>query len=162
MNFLRLHIFEEKKNSFQKLLKLNDIVHHEKNTTRVLEVKSRRDSVVSTECERRADWNGRRPRGTEHGRVKELRRSDNSHGSDIHLTPYTFHSDCSVRFGQWGKNPAQAEAVRSFTSFGRLSVKLRWVQADRTVQQQDGGWLVRNGSGDFDTSWLSAQRFHRK
>lgn len=83
-----------------------------------------------------------------------LRRSDNSHGSNIHLTPYTFHSDCSVRFGQWGKNPAQAEAVRSFASFGRFSVKLLRVQTDRTVQQQDGGWLVTNGTEDLDTSWL--------
>lgn len=86
-------------------------------------IEERQCRIYREREESRLKW--KEAKGTEHGRVKELRRSDNSHGSDIHLTPYTVHSDSSVRFGQWGKNPAQAEAVRSFTSFGRLSVKLR-------------------------------------
>lgn len=59
----------------------------------------------------------------ENGHFIYLRRSDNSHGPSIHRALDTFHSDCSVRLGQWGKNPAlQAEAIWSFAGFGRFSV----------------------------------------
>lgn len=48
------YFWENKKkslNSLQILLKLTDNVRHEKNTTRVVEVKSGRESVVSTESD---------------------------------------------------------------------------------------------------------------
>lgn len=41
----------------------------------------------------------------------------------VSTSPHTYHSDCSVRFRQYGKNPAlRGEAVQSFTGFGRFSV----------------------------------------
>lgn len=75
------------------------------------------------------------------------------------LTPYTATalSDLGSVVKKKKKIPAPQTQTRPHSQglAGSLS-ELLPVQTNRTVQQQDGGWLVRNGTGDFNTSWLSA------
>lgn len=101
----------------------------------------------------------------------QLRRSDNSHGPSIHLIPYTFHSDGALSgLGSVAKNPAlQAEAVWSFSGLAGFLSNCSEFRLTEPSSSRMEGWPVKikiiknnNGTGDFHTSWLSAQRLHRK
>lgn len=118
-----------------------------------------RKSAVSTERKRRTErWKeaeGREMAALFGGEWKQ---------SWVQYPPplHAFHSDRSLRRGQRIgiklkkiKEKSFFRVVPNLTRFGRFfPSRLLRLKTDRTVQQRDGGWLVRNGTGDVDAWWL--------
>ncbi len=99
-------------------------------------------SFISTEREQTETEGG--PREKEKGHVILWRRSDNSHGPSMHLTPYTVHSGCSVCLGQCGKNlGVQAKAYWSFAGLAGFLSKKCDIKANYLISWQDGNWADR-------------------
>lgn len=147
-DFLHLHIFRKEINSFQTLLKLNDNVCHERKYYRVVEVKSGRKSVVSTESERRTDWNGRRPRGE---RKRPCYIAERWQQSWAQYPPHPQH------LSQWLLCQTWAVWQKSSSS-GRSYVQLRMVWQVFCPTALSSDWQNRPAAG-----WMMAgEKWYRR